>query len=181
MPFCSKCGGEIQAGTLYCRFCGARLNVCPSCEAKLAFDKDSKEHDRTKLHYEKALEIRYHEVDLLFQRFNFFMVGMSFLVAAFAAIVATGHPEKLHNASGAIAGFGAALSFGFFLINLYNSYVITKFDDYIKQKEMPDGPFNRILSIASIGCPKAFHTWLLPIIYLFFWAVMISFWCIYTW
>ena len=152
MPFCSKCGGEVQAGMLYCRFCGPGLNICPSCGykvaegaayctscgANLALDKDNNEYDRIKLHYEKGLEIRYHKVDLLFQRFNFFMVGMSFLVAAFAAIVASKSADDLRGISLAIAIFGVCLSVGFTIINYLAAGTITEFDKYLVNAEEGD-------------------------------------------
>lgn len=172
-------------------------------------------NDPNRLRYEKSLEIRYREADLLFQRFNFFMVGMSFLVAAFAAIVASNAADELRGVSLAIAAFGVFLSIVFFFTNYLAGRTISRFDDEylnIVEGRMPldDGPFARIrqCSLAdpcpyesrerccvirpfvkgyskvcrclwrSYGrfdhCSRAPHTWLVPLFFLVFWAVMIG-------
>jgi hypothetical protein len=77
------------------------------------------------LRYEKSLEIYYHEMDLLFQRFNFFMAGMSFLIVAFATIVASDYSHSLRIA---IMGLGIIISLIFALINWLAARTIRRFD-----------------------------------------------------
>ena len=72
MGFCSRCGAEIADGNLYCSACGTKLKVVST--------------PKQRLWYEKGVETHYSETSLLFQRFNFLMVGMSLLVAAFVAL-----------------------------------------------------------------------------------------------
>ena len=151
------------------------------------FQMSNGENDLTRLRYEKGLEIRYHEVDLLFQRFNFFMVGMSFLVAAFAAIVASDHSDELRGISLAIVGIGALLSLGFFVINYSAARNITRFDDYLLKVELEvglkDRPFLQALLLANnrpfkdshwycLWHCRAPHTRLIPLGFTFFWAIV---------
>jgi hypothetical protein len=142
--------------------------------------------------YKQSLEIRYKEADLLFQRFNFFIAGMSFLVAAFAAIIAATDADKLQTPSFAIAGLGVVLSFFFFFTNLLASQTIRKFDAHLLKAEgelrLVDPPFKKILTNAAdypciIGTTircfdknlRAYHTWLIPPLFMCFWISMLVF------
>jgi len=148
-----------------------------------------------KLEYDKALEIRYREVDLLFQRFNFFMAGMSFIVAAFAAIVATDQTGDLASASRAIAVLGVVLSSVFTAMNFFAGHTIREYDDHVLKTEreltLANPPFETIMNNASdypwmLGKIfrwlaqyfRASHTWVIPLLFIGFWAFMcVEFWC----
>lgn len=139
-----------------------------------------------KLRYEKALEIRYHEVDLLFQRFNFLMVGMSFLVAAWAVIITSSIKHQIFF-SCAIAVIGVLLSLGFSVINYFAARTVTRFDDYLLTVELKvglkDRPFLQIMQLAKCRPFKdshwycfwhcsAPHTRLIPLGFSVFWIIV---------
>jgi len=151
------------------------------------YECSTRRRDLRRLRYEKGLEIRRHEVDLLFQRFNFFMVGMSFLVAAFAAIVASDPSDKLRVIGLAIAVIGVLLSLGFSVINYFAARAITRFNDYLLTVELKvglkDRPFLRMLQLAKARPFRdshwhcfwhcaAPHTRLIPLGFSVFWAIV---------
>jgi len=144
-----------------------------------------------KLCYEKALDIRYREADLLFQRFNYFVAGMSLVVAAWAVIITS---QKLNHQvfiSCAIAVLGVFLSLLFFLINCLAAKSMGDFDEYLIKAEEDTiwppcnfpGPFQTMLDKTkrNYGCLakwRALHTWLIPLLFSLFWVVafVVAFW-----
>lgn len=118
----------------------------------------NEDYDRKKLAYEKALEIRYRQVELGYQMFNFFMVGMSFMVLAFATIVASDSASGLHGASRGIALLGIVLSVIFAIVGFFATETVTKYDGYLSDTErvhtkggsdLDSAPFERILRDAA--------------------------------
>jgi hypothetical protein len=154
----------------------------------------NEDYDRRKLAYEKALEIRYHQVHLLYQMLTFFLAGMSFIVVAFATVVASASASELHAASRAIMVLGIALSALFTMTALFQAHTIRKFDDYLLSTEsklgLADTPFETIMGSATdypSGLGRvvkwiAEHfrpamAWVIPILFIAFWVFMcVMFW-----
>ncbi|MCX5990714.1 MAG: hypothetical protein NTZ04_00020 [Chloroflexi bacterium] len=151
---------------------------------------------RRKLAYEKALEIRYHQVELGYQMFNYFLVGMSFLIVAFATIVASGRASELHAASWGIVILGMVLSAIFAIVGFFATETVRKYDYYLLKTEdkakLANGPFKTILSNASdlpftkgLEGGAAHHfsfrpsmAWCIPAGFFFFWVYMLVVVCV---
>jgi len=101
-------------------------------------------NERFKLFYETAFQLQRREVELLFQRFNFFLIGTAFLITAFAAVVVsqnfTESPcNNLVLLAHAINAVGYYIAFFFTIANYLNTRTINKLGDYIRGLE--DGNF----------------------------------------
>jgi hypothetical protein len=81
--------------------------------------------------YDKLVQRETREVGLLFQRFNYFLVGSAFLVTAFAALV-VGHCQIL---AGVIDTAGFYLSIFFASNNYLATRVIRRIDTYVCELE----------------------------------------------
>jgi len=154
----------------------------------------NEDYYRKKLAYEKALEIRYRQVELGYQVVNFFLAGMSFLVLAFATILASGSAIELHAASRGIAFLGIALSAIFAIVGFLATQTIRRYDDYLLKTEsgaeLANGPFETILSDASHvpfsrepkkgaagHIRKLAMSWCIPTVFICFWVSMLAiFW-----
>jgi len=92
-------------------------------------------------------ESKKHEVTLLFQRFNYFLLATSFLIASFVAMLAilsnrgyslSFDPSYLVAHIIAITGF--IISYVFSIINLLNARLIFGIDEYLRKlHSLPDG------------------------------------------
>jgi hypothetical protein len=86
--------------------------------------------------YDKATGILDRDVKLLFQRLNFFLVAMAFLVAGFAAVFGAGQNSRaLLNIDYVISGAGFFASIFFASINYLNTRIIRQTGRYIRELE----------------------------------------------
>jgi hypothetical protein len=79
-----------------------------------------------------AIEHNWNSISWLFQRLNFFFVGMAFLITAFVASL----PYRL--ISFVLGGTGLLLSVGFWIIISANNRLILKNSEYIRSLESKD-------------------------------------------
>lgn len=84
-------------------------------------------------HYEEAQHYFYNELDLLFKRFNFFLVATAFLAVAFVAVVTSGGKGLIQLAH-AIAALASFLSIAFFVINYLNVKIVKIRSDYLRDE-----------------------------------------------
>jgi hypothetical protein len=98
-----------------------------------------------KLFYETAFKLQRHEVELLFQRFNFFLIGTAFLITAFATVVSSHYfawlpyPNLVWLAH-AINAVGFYIAIFFTIANYLNTRVIRLLGDYIRGLEAGNYP-----------------------------------------
>ncbi len=138
--------------------------------------------EKIQLLYEVAEDMHYHELGFLFQRLNFFLVSMSFLVVAFVMAYYT-KEAKNDGITRALVSLGLITSLIFTFVNFWNSEnIIKKLRDYILKKEgeikgLPnekiEGPLTTVT--ASFKDKKliwkfpALITWSIPLISFAFW------------
>lgn len=106
--------------------------------------------------YEQGINIFQHELDLLFRRLNFFLLATSFVVAAFAVLIAYSGPAK-SNLVLAIAylvlALGWSLSIVFTIVNYINSKVVDIRAKYAeKVRESMKGNIEQV-DMNDIGYP----------------------------
>jgi hypothetical protein len=129
----------------------------------------------------------YKEADLLFKRFNYFLLSTSFLIAAFVQIVTKTQEQNVSQQLVAfaqiVAGLALTLSFAFFVINFITAKVINLKKEHhetvISTNEIVPanwlgGSFRDIMNflLNPFGFSKvhwASHTWAIPIFFIVFW------------
>jgi len=104
--------------------------------------------------YEQGMEILNREIELLYQRMNFFLTGISFLVAALATMLAL--KRSLVIPIYAVTSLGLILSFLFTLANSLGGQTINERQAYVCSVEKQlnshtvfGGPNNDIASLES--------------------------------
>lgn len=150
-------------------------------------------------HIKERTDYVLHETSWLFQRFNYFLVGIAFLVTALAAIVSSQH-FALNVGSGYLAWFGRALcaagyslSFFFAVVNHLASIEIQRLRKTLDEepetplfkwanKTWPEGLlngrrlFNDIHAILNPSHEKGqqigSHTYLVPLGFWLFWLLL---------
>lgn len=85
--------------------------------------------------YMKATETLNRDINLLFQRLNFFLVATAFLLTAFATIVAVGANSSLLNINYIIGVAGFVYSFLIAITNHLNTRIIYSIGEYIQDLE----------------------------------------------
>lgn len=90
-------------------------------------------------HYEQGLHYFYNELDLLFRRFNFFLVASSFLITSLAVLVTANKDsvvtyDTLTRLIYAVIVFGGVISVAFGAINYINAKVVGKRGDFLKSQ-----------------------------------------------
>ena len=150
--------------------------------------------------YEQGMEILNREIELLYQRMNFFLTGISFLVAAFATMLAL--KRSLVIPIYAVTSLGLILSFLFTLANSLSGRAINERQAYIcsVEKELNShtvfgGPNNDIASLESsrksncinriFSCLFHGHpaviTLIVPELFIGFWSVMLVYLSLHQW
>ncbi len=150
-------------------------------------------NDETRLttHYNNAISIYYHEADLLFKRSNFFITGMSFLIAAFTVALTAWDIPCLLGYTVAVLGYFLSLFFTFVNFSAANNLVklreyIFKAEDELKltTTKVKEGPFNsafnHLRQSEAKSCRERFdshypapHTWIVPSIFALVWFTML--------
>jgi hypothetical protein len=141
----------------------------------------------------------YKEQDLLFQRFNYFLVSMSFLLAAFVTLIVVKDFEKTPSLlwiAGIIAGLGILLSLIFAYTDYLNSRVIKNMvsdnsdkdinsvktlnnlatDSWKKEISRCCWPFRIIIALWPFGeeaIGLSWHTYAIPTLFFIVWIVLI--------
>ena len=137
------------------------------------------------------MERFYKESDLLFRRFNFFLLSIAFLVAAFVSVVTSDSrlPTSFVCLGHAVAALGSVLSAAFFVIN----YVTVKFineiqsagaDDRIDPVGWMRHSYKDVINfmINPLKFSKelwASYTWFIPLLFLLFWIA--AWWIVFSW
>lgn len=88
--------------------------------------------------YNKAIEMIDRDIKLLFQRLNFFLIAMGFLLAAFATIFVVDESPELITVKYIIVVVGFLLSLLFATINYLNTWIIWRIGQYIRELENQD-------------------------------------------
>jgi len=123
----------------------------------------------------------YREADFLLQRFNFFLVATSFLIAALVVVATKTDPEAPLWLRRGIIVLGCGISSFFSAVNFGNSVTLKRFRDYvfdIEERYEPvrglQPPFRQVLpALYSDRRRDRFpllHTWIVPLAMFFFWS-----------
>ena len=162
--------------------------------SKLATGSSEQEHRHYHQHYEALMEIFHLEVNSLFSRLNFFLIGTAFLVAAFVTAVVTKHPGSwsLSLLRHAIVAIGFCVALLFTVTNYLNAKLLLGIQRRLERdsKIVDSSPFEVVKEIKEkvwslrrfwgdfgdavcnpIGYKNtcAPHTWLVPILFALFW------------
>lgn len=110
--------------------------------------------EKFRLFYETGVQLHRREVELLFQRFNFFLIGTAFLITAFATVVVSQNLSVLPSHSLAILAhaIGAVsfyIAFFFTITNYANTRTIRALGDYIWGLEKGDSPEPPFLNLKN--------------------------------
>jgi len=109
------------------------------------------EDERFRLFYETGVKLQSRDLELLFQRLNFFLVGTAFLITAFAAVVSSYSFLKLLDCklvflAHAISVVGFYLAVLFTSVNYLNTRAIRVRREYIEGLEKGDSPKPPVLT-----------------------------------
>ena len=150
--------------------------------------------------YEQGMEILNREIELLYQRMNFFLTGISFLVAALATMLAL--KRSLVIPIYAVTSLGLILSFLFTLANSLGGQTINERQAYVCSVEKQlnshtvfGGPNNDIASLESsrkskrinriFNCLMHGHpaviTLIVPELFIGFWSAMLVYLSLHRW
>ena len=137
------------------------------------------------------MERFYKESDLLFRRFNFLLLLMAFLFAAFVSVVIFDSrlPTSFVCLGHAVAALGSFLSAAFFVINYITVKVInemqsTESDDKIDPVGWMRHSYKDVINfiINPLKFSKelwASYTWFIPLVFLLFWIA--AWWIVLSW